>query len=102
MEHEAQKWAGVSEIMWGTLAHELAHQADELPAFAAALDAPLLILVGEQDQPFVRASQLMAEAIPDAQMVVIPDAGHSPQTENADAWIAALAGYLSSLPTVAR
>src|SRR5262249_12871670 len=51
VEHEAQKWAGVSEIMWGTLAHELAHQADELPAFAAALRAPLLILVGEQDKP---------------------------------------------------
>ena len=102
LEHEAQKWAGVSEIMWGTLAHELAHQADELPAFAAALDAPLLILVGEQDTPFVRASQLMAEAIPDALMVVIPDAGHSPQTENPDAWITALAGYLSSVPAVAR
>ncbi len=44
----------------------------------------------------------MAEAIPDAQLVVIPDAGHSPQTENPDAWIAALAGFLSSLPAAAR
>jgi pimeloyl-ACP methyl ester carboxylesterase len=102
VEHEARKWAGVSEIMWGTLAHELAHQADELPAFAASLDAPLLILVGEQDKPFVHASHLMAAAIPDALMVVIPDAGHSPQTENPDAWITALATYLASLPAVAR
>jgi pimeloyl-ACP methyl ester carboxylesterase len=101
-ELEAKKWAGVSEIMWGTLAHQLAHQSDDLPAFAASLHAPLLILVGEQDKPFVIASHLMADAIPDAQLVVIPDAGHSPQTENPAAWIAALTGFLSSLPAVAR
>lgn len=101
-EHEAQKWAGVSEIMWGTLAHELAHQSDELPALAAALRAPLLVLVGEQDEPFVIASHAMADAIPHAQLVVIPDAGHSPQTENPAAWIAALTGFLSSLPAIAR
>jgi pimeloyl-ACP methyl ester carboxylesterase len=102
VEHEARKWAGVSEIMWGTLARELAHQSDELPAFAAALRAPLLILVGEQDTHFLTAANLMAEAIPDAPLVVIADAGHSPQTENPDAWIGALTGFLSSLPAIAR
>jgi pimeloyl-ACP methyl ester carboxylesterase len=101
-EHEAKKWAAVSEIMWGTLAHELAHQDDELSEFAAALRAPLLILVGEQDEHFVIASHAMAAAIPRAQLVVIPDAGHSPQTENPEAWIAALTGFLSSLPAIAR
>ncbi len=101
-EHEDAKWAGVSEIMWGTLAHELAHQPDELAAFSASLRAPLLILVGEEDTHFVAASRSMAEAIPAAQLIVIPDAGHSPQTENPDAWIAAMSGFLSSLPAVAR
>jgi len=101
-EHEAQKWAGVSEIMWGTLAHEMAHQRDDLPALAATLRAPLLVLVGEQDEHFVRASKLIVDAIPHAQLVVIPDAGHSPQTENPAAWIAALTGFLSSLPAIAR
>jgi len=101
-EREAEKWAGVSEIMWGTLAHELAHQSDDLPALAATLRAPLLVLVGEQDEPFVIASHLMVDAIPNAQLAVIPDAGHSPQTENAAAWIAALTGFLWSLPAIAR
>ena len=50
------------------------------------------ILVGAQDKPFVIASHAMAEAIPGAQLVVIPDAGHSPQFENPAAWIAALDG----------
>jgi pimeloyl-ACP methyl ester carboxylesterase len=101
-EREAEKWAGVSEIMWGTLAHELAHQGDDLPALAASLRAPLLVLVGEQDEHFVIASHLMVDAIPHAQLAVIPDAGHSPQTENAAAWIAALTGFLSSLPAIVR
>jgi pimeloyl-ACP methyl ester carboxylesterase len=102
VELEAQKWAGVSEIMWGALAHELAHQGDELALFAASVRAPLLILVGEQDKPFVAASHLMADAIPSAQLAVIRDAGHSPQTENPDAWIAALTGFLAALPAIAR
>jgi pimeloyl-ACP methyl ester carboxylesterase len=88
--------------MWGTMAHELAHQADDLPALVASLRAPLLILVGDQDKPFVIASELMAEAFPSAQFVVIPDAGHSPQYENPAAWIAALTGFLSALPATAR
>ena len=64
--------------------------------------APLLVLVGEQDEHFVIASHLMVDAIPHAQLAVIPDAGHSPQTENAAAWIAALTGFLSSLPAIVR
>ena len=101
-ELEARKWDGVSEIMWGSIIREMAHQGDDLPAFAAALHAPLLVLVGEQDEPFVIASHRMVDAIPHAQLAVIPEAGHSPQTENPAAWIAALTGFLSSLPAIAR
>jgi 3-oxoadipate enol-lactonase len=101
-EFADRKWADMSEIMWGTVMHELAHQTDDLPALAASLLAPLLILVGEQDKPFVLASKAMKEAIPTAQMVVIPGAGHSPQFENPEAWIAALTGFLSALPANAR
>ena len=32
----------------------------------------------------------MAEAIPERALAVIPDAGHSPQFENTDAWWKAL------------
>lgn len=101
-ESEAKKWDSVSEVMWGTLARELAYQGDDLPALAASLRAPLLVLVGAQDKPFMRASQLIVEAIPNAQLAVIPDAGHSPQVENAPEWITALTGFLASLPAAAR
>jgi pimeloyl-ACP methyl ester carboxylesterase len=99
-EFEARKWADLSEIMWATLAHELAYQADDLPAMVS-LRCPLLVIVGEQDEPFVVASHAMAEAIPGAELVTIPNAGHSPQFENPDAWIAAMTGFLSKLPAAA-
>jgi pimeloyl-ACP methyl ester carboxylesterase len=88
--------------MWGAIGLQLAQQSDDLAAMAASLSGPLLVLVGEQDKPFVKASRLMADAIPDAQLVIIPDAGHSPQFENPRAWIDAITTFLSSLPTVAR
>ena len=101
-EFEARKWDDMSEIMWATLLHELAHQTDDLPAMAEASLPPLLVLVGEQDEPFVRAADAMIASIPHAQLAVIPEAGHSPQFENADAWIGALGGFLSSLSATAR
>jgi len=65
-----------------------------------AVSCPTLILVGEQDQPFLIASRAMAETIPGARLVVIPDAGHSPQFENPDAWLAAMQEFLASLVRV--
>jgi 2-succinyl-6-hydroxy-2,4-cyclohexadiene-1-carboxylate synthase len=100
-EFENGKWNDLSVVMWATLVRALAYQTDDLPALAAALRGPLLVLVGEQDTPFITAAAQMREAIPTAQVVVIPDAGHSPQFENPDAWIGALSGFLASLPAPA-
>ncbi len=100
-EFEARKWADMSEVMWGSLARELAYQADDLHAMTQ-LECPVLVLVGEQDTPFVIASERMVEAIPGAALAMIPDAGHSPQFENPDAWIDALTGFVAVLPTAAR
>jgi pimeloyl-ACP methyl ester carboxylesterase len=98
---EANRWAGLSEIAWGALVLGVAEQSDDLPAMAA-LPCPVLVLVGEQDESFLGTSVTMAEAIPGTELVVIPDAGHSPQVETPGAWIAALTGFLASLPAVAR
>ncbi len=63
----------------------------------AALEVPTLVLVGEQDTPFLRASDRMADAIAGAELVVIPGAGHSPQFEAPETWWDALTGFLDSL-----
>jgi pimeloyl-ACP methyl ester carboxylesterase len=95
-EFEARKWANLSAVMWGAIASALAHQSDDLDAMRS-IDIPVLVIVGDQDKPFLTPSRAMADAIAGAQLAVIPNAGHSPQFENPDAWFAALNGFLASL-----
>jgi pimeloyl-ACP methyl ester carboxylesterase len=92
-----RKWASLSHVMWAALVREIAHQPDDLQALAG-LTCPTLVIVGDQDEPFLGPSHAIAAAMPDARLVVIPDAGHSPQFENPTAWYAALDGFLASLP----
>ncbi len=97
-EFQDQKWDALSEVMWGVLVSVIAHQANDLPEFAT-ITCPTLVIVGELDQPFLAPSRAMAEAIPDARLAVIPDAGHSPQFENPEAWISLLKEFLARVPS---
>jgi pimeloyl-ACP methyl ester carboxylesterase len=96
-----RKWDDLSEIMWGAMSVAMARQPDDLAALASAVRVPTLVIVGEQDAPFVGPCEAMATAIAGAQLVVIPDAGHSPQFENPEAWIDALSRFLASVPAPA-
>jgi pimeloyl-ACP methyl ester carboxylesterase len=94
---EERKWADLSVVMWGVMVREMAHQTDDLAALASTLPAPLMVLVGEQDKPFVIASHAMKQAIPAAELVVIKNAGHSPQFENPEAWMEAMTKFLAPI-----
>lgn len=61
-----------------------------------AIAVPTLLLVGERDGNMPVNMQRMADAIADASLVQIPDAGHIPNVENADAFTAALREFLQS------
>jgi 3-oxoadipate enol-lactonase len=89
------KWEAVSPVMWATMVVEMVHRPDELAALASVA-CPTLVIVGAEDRPFLEASRSMAATIPGAELVVVPDAGHSPQFENAPAWFAAIDGFLAS------
>ncbi len=95
-EYTERKWASLSPVMWMTLAVEIVDQPDQLDALAA-LSLPTLVVVGEQDQTFVPPSRAIAATITGADLVVIPDAGHSPQFENPVAWYDAVSGFLGSV-----
>ncbi len=94
-EFNDRKWATLSPMMWATLARAIANQSDEL-ASLASVGCPTLVIVGEQDTPFVGVSRDMAATIPGAELAVIPDAGHSPQFENPSAWLQALEEFLDA------
>jgi 3-oxoadipate enol-lactonase len=93
VEYELRNWQALSPVMWATMLREIVHQPDQL-ALLAGVGCPTLVIVGEQDTPFVSASHDMAATIPGAELVVVRDAGHSPQLENATEWFDALDGFL--------
>lgn len=92
-EFQEKKFGSLSAVMWATIVRAIRDQSDDLEAMRS-LEMPTLVMVGEVDLPFVSQSRAMADAIPGAVLAVIPDAGHSPQFENADAWAAAVKGFL--------
>jgi 3-oxoadipate enol-lactonase len=67
---------------------------DPLTPKLAALRAPALLLVGERDPMGPRASALLAEALPDARLQVLPGRGHWIHLEAPDELAAALEGWL--------
>lgn len=100
-EFGERKWADLSERMWAGVAREIAYQAEELDALAG-VTCPTLVIVGELDKPFRGSSRRMAETIPGARLAIIPGAGHSPQFENPDVWLAELVGFLDSVTVESR
>ena len=62
----------------------------------AHVRAPTLVMVGEQDGPFLDGSRALARTIPGAELAVIPEAGHSPQREAPDAWWEAFSRFLAA------
>jgi pimeloyl-ACP methyl ester carboxylesterase len=99
-EFGERKTLAASGDMWlGMIDEIVSTQSDRLTDLAAALHdgaVPVLVIVGEQDSPFVPHARRMAEAIPGALLEVVADAGHSPQFENPDAYVRALRGFLEA------
>ncbi len=92
-ERNARKWGQVAPMAYATLAREIVEQPDQLAAMAA-ITCPTLVLVGDQDVNFLEDAHHMAETIRGSELVVIPDAGHSPQFENPEAWFTAVDRFL--------
>jgi pimeloyl-ACP methyl ester carboxylesterase len=95
-EFQDRKFAALHPVMWATMARAIRDQGDDLEHLRS-LDVPALVLVGEVDLPFLDHSRRMADAIPGAVLVVVPEAGHSPQFEAPDAWADALAEFLAGV-----
>jgi 3-oxoadipate enol-lactonase len=96
-EYSDYKWHAMSPVMWTTLMHEIVTQPDQLDELAR-VTVPALGIVGDQDAMFLKPMDDIVATVPGARLVVIPDAGHSPQFENPPAWIAAMLEFLASVP----
>jgi len=58
---------------------------------------PTLIVVGENDTPFLGAAQYMARIIPGAEYVIIPNAGHSANLDNVEVFNQTVLDFLRKL-----
>ena len=58
---------------------------------------PTMVLVGENDKPFLIAGQVMARKIPSSVHVVVPDAGHAANMDNTEIFNQEVLGFLSQL-----
>lgn len=60
-----------------------------------AIQAPTLIMCGENDEPFLRPSRNMHERIAGSELTIIPGAGHTPQIEAPVAFNGVITSFLS-------
>lgn len=75
----------------------LAQQDSRAMDVLDGVSVPTLVLVGALDEPFLRASDVMAARIPGAELVTIPDAGHLANLDQPAAFQAALLSFLARL-----
>jgi pimeloyl-ACP methyl ester carboxylesterase len=94
VDYCARKWADITPASYAGLLRAIVHQDDQLDRMAS-ITCPTLVLVGEEDTHFVPPAHAMVAAMPDARLVVVPGAGHSPQFENPDAYVEAVDSFLA-------
>jgi 3-oxoadipate enol-lactonase len=95
-EMSDRKFLGCAPAMYAAMLGHLLDQVDRIEALSA-ITVPTLVMVGEQDEPFLAPSASLAATLPVARLEVVVDAGHSPQFENPEAWRASILGFLAEL-----
>ena len=63
-----------------------------------SIPQPVLVLVGEEDDAYLQAAQVMAAKLPHARRVTIPRAGHIVNIEEPEAFNAEIMRFLVELP----
>jgi pimeloyl-ACP methyl ester carboxylesterase len=91
-EHRSAQ--GLAHAARGMLAQEGSQVIDGL----AGVQVPTLIIVGDQDQPFIAPCEYMAKKIPGARLEVIAGAGHSSNLDQPEAFNRVLRDFLDGLP----
>jgi pimeloyl-ACP methyl ester carboxylesterase len=79
----------------GILAQQGSTVIDGLPS----IGVPTLVIVGDQDTPFLAPCQYMAKKIPGARLEVIAGAGHSSNLDQPEVFNRVLRDFLDSLPS---
>ena len=96
-EGARQAVGGILQSSVAGLTRFARHIAGPIPNLVDELhriEAPTLILVGEQDATFQRAAEVMEAKLPSARRVVIPDAGHVLNLDQPEAFASQVEAFL--------
>jgi len=80
-----------------TFARRVAGPAPPIIDELASIEAPALVLVGEEDEPFLRAAEVMASRLPRARLELLPGAGHVANLEQPALFNEHLVSFLEAL-----
>lgn len=89
---EHRSAAGLINVAIGMLTQKGPEVINSLPDIAV----PTLLIVGENDEPFLQAMEYMEQKIPDARRLVFPNAGHVANVDRADLFNSAVLEFLSN------
>lgn len=92
-ERHHKRVGGMDPEAFATLGVMLADQVP-LTDRLAEIDCPTLVMVGEEDTPFLASARELVNGIGGARAVEIAASAHNPQLENPAAWITAIRDHL--------
>ena len=93
------KWDGLDPAAFVGFAKAL-NSYPSMVSRLGELRCPVTVLVGANDTGLRGAAEVLAENIPGARLVVIPDAGHCPQEDRPELWLQAVREHLARSPQV--
>ena len=90
-------YVGMDAYAYKALGMTLAFEGSvDLRPLLPTIACPVTVLVGEHDHPFVEHAPIIAAAVEQARVSVIPGAYHSPQLTHPDLWRAAVDAHLEA------
>jgi pimeloyl-ACP methyl ester carboxylesterase len=90
---QTENWdRGLWEMIRASQSHDLSERLTEIRM-------PCLVITGDDDRVVpTEQSVRLADELPDAELVVIPDCGHIPHEECSEPFLQAVADFLAKLP----
>jgi pimeloyl-ACP methyl ester carboxylesterase len=96
LERVRQKFCTMDPEAFAAFAEELGTYPSMVERLGE-ITCPVTVIVGENDTGLRASADTLASGIAGSELVVIPDAGHSPQEDQPEAWTAAVLGHLGRL-----
>ena len=91
-EHQRKRYGAMEPLGYLELSRTMTGQESLVPRLGE-VRCPTTVIVGEDDEGFLRGADAFEAGIPGVHRVTLEDAGHHPHVEAPDAWFAVLEAH---------